>query len=305
MNKDQFFFSVVIPVYNQVKLVQEALQSVFIQRMDNYEVIVVDDGSNDGTTELLSNVNRITLLHQERLGPGAARNKGITNCKGKYVAFLDSDDLWFPWTLENYYKVIKKYDSPSIIGGCHIDISKSSDIETVKERPCEDIYYKDYLDTARDAVWLGTCGTVIKKNVLKGGQSYISADINGEDSDLWLSLGTAPGFVFINDPPLFAYRRRNDSRIYDHKKTIAGSMCLINREKKGEYPGSMKRKHDRLQIITRHIRPVVIASIHNRNLKDAWKIYCGSFIWHLILYRIRFILAVPFMLIISCIKGYN
>jgi len=89
--------SVVIPTYNRWPLIAEAIQSVLAQTFDAFELIVVDDGSTDGTARLLSPYDsRLKVLCQPRAGVAAARNAGVTMSRGKYIAFLDSDDLWSP-----------------------------------------------------------------------------------------------------------------------------------------------------------------------------------------------------------------
>ena len=88
--------SVIIPTYNRLSMVKEAVESVLQQDVEDLELIVVDDGSKDGTEEEIGRYGgRVKLLqHPENRGVSAARNKGILHSKGKYVAFLDSDDLW-------------------------------------------------------------------------------------------------------------------------------------------------------------------------------------------------------------------
>ncbi|HXG51616.1 MAG TPA: glycosyltransferase family A protein [candidate division Zixibacteria bacterium] len=92
--------SVVIPTYNRWPMVREAVESVLAQSFRDFELIVVDDGSTDGTAERLASVRGVTVLRRSRGGPAAARNAGVARSRGKYVAFLDSDDLWLPRKLE-------------------------------------------------------------------------------------------------------------------------------------------------------------------------------------------------------------
>jgi glycosyltransferase involved in cell wall biosynthesis len=85
----------VIPVFNGESYLAEALDSVLTQTYSAIEVIVVDDGSTDGTPGILAAFGRkITSLRQANAGPAAARNRGIENARGEYIAFLDADDLW-------------------------------------------------------------------------------------------------------------------------------------------------------------------------------------------------------------------
>jgi len=88
--------SVIIPTYNRLPMLREAVNSVLKQDFEDFELIVVDDGSKDGTAEEIKRYGgRVRLLqHPENRGVSAARNKGILHARGKYVAFLDSDDLW-------------------------------------------------------------------------------------------------------------------------------------------------------------------------------------------------------------------
>jgi glycosyltransferase involved in cell wall biosynthesis len=92
-------FSVIIPTYNRASFVTKAVDSVLRQSFNDYEILVVDDGSTDTTTQALEQYGtRITVIHQANSGVSAARNLGIVNANGKWIAFLDSDDEW----KENY-----------------------------------------------------------------------------------------------------------------------------------------------------------------------------------------------------------
>jgi glycosyltransferase involved in cell wall biosynthesis len=92
-------FSVIIPTYNRASFITKAIDSILRQSFNDYEIVVVDDGSTDTTRQALQQYGkRITVVHQANSGVGAARNRGIGNANGKWIAFLDSDDEW----KENY-----------------------------------------------------------------------------------------------------------------------------------------------------------------------------------------------------------
>jgi len=93
--------SVVIPVFNGERFLREAVQSVLDQKYSSLEIIIVDDGSTDGTATVASNLHGpVRYLRQANKGPGAARNRGIENAQGSLIAFTDADDLWPAGKLE-------------------------------------------------------------------------------------------------------------------------------------------------------------------------------------------------------------
>ncbi len=94
--------SVIIPTYQRAAVLGEAIESVLAQTFTDYELIVVDDGSTDGTLQVVEKYKeKITFLHQPNRGVSAARNLGIQHSRGQLIAFLDSDDLWLPDKLSN------------------------------------------------------------------------------------------------------------------------------------------------------------------------------------------------------------
>ncbi len=101
--------SVIIPAYNGAKYIKKTLSSVFNQTFKDFEVIAIDDGSQDQTKKILKNYGKkIRYIYQENKGTAAARNTGIKAAKGEYIAFLDQDDLWLPQKLEEQVKILDK-----------------------------------------------------------------------------------------------------------------------------------------------------------------------------------------------------
>lgn len=96
--------SVIIPVYNREKYIEEAVKSVLAQSLKDFEIIIVDDGSTDSTVQICRRLSerdeRIRLFSSGHFGVSAARNKGIKNSSGDYIFFLDSDDIIHPLLLE-------------------------------------------------------------------------------------------------------------------------------------------------------------------------------------------------------------
>jgi len=109
-NASRPLVSVVIPFYNRVDWLTEAVNSVMAQTYSHYEIIVVNDGSKEDVSSFLGQYGtKINYFWQENAGPGAARNKGIAHANGKYIAFLDSDDLWISNKLEAQVDYMEKH----------------------------------------------------------------------------------------------------------------------------------------------------------------------------------------------------
>ncbi len=116
-------FSVVIPTYNRSTSVLDTLKSCFEQTYSNLEVVVVDDGSADDTLDVLAGIDdpRLVVVHQENAGPAAARNHGMRVASGDYIAFLDSDDSWYPDFLEAAQKELETHGDVLLYGQIIVD----------------------------------------------------------------------------------------------------------------------------------------------------------------------------------------
>ncbi len=112
----QPFFSVIMPTFNRRPFLETAVDSVLEQTFSDLELIVIDDGSTDGTKELISKYSdkRIIYMHQKNRGVANARNKGISLSRGSFIAFLDSDDRWKPEKLKMTADYIKKFSDINI-----------------------------------------------------------------------------------------------------------------------------------------------------------------------------------------------
>jgi glycosyltransferase involved in cell wall biosynthesis len=107
--------SVIIPTYNRADMLDEALASVFAQTYHDFEVIVVDDGSTDHTGAVIGKFARVRYIWQGNSGRSRARNTGLREARGKYIAFLDDDDLWFPQKLKLQTALLEKNESVDLV----------------------------------------------------------------------------------------------------------------------------------------------------------------------------------------------
>lgn len=111
------FFSIVIPTYNRAHLIEETIQSLLNQTFQDFEIIVVDDGSTDNTEEIIGKINseKITYYKTENFGVAHARNFGIQKAKGNYVGFLDSDDKVKPEHLQTAFNYLQQHPQTEIL----------------------------------------------------------------------------------------------------------------------------------------------------------------------------------------------
>jgi len=113
--------SVVLPVYNGGKFIRESLDSVLAQTFHDYEIICVDDGSTDDSVAILDEYRQhVTVIRQANAGQGTARNAGVRQASGRYVAFIDQDDRWYPWKLEQQAVAIE-HRPEAVLVHCNSD----------------------------------------------------------------------------------------------------------------------------------------------------------------------------------------
>lgn len=292
------FFSVIIPTYNRFEWVRAALESVLAQEFSDYEIVVIDDGSTDGTFERLQGYGaRIKLLRQANAGPAAARNRGLSEARGQYVAFLDSDDLWFPWSLRLYHELLQKHDWPSGLQGCDIHFQSDAEVAKVLPLPGVTLAFTDYLASCGQIRFFGASWWVVKTELLRLAGGFDTSFINCEDLDLRLRIGTAAGFLVVQQPFTFAYRVHDSNMVKAADQTGKGLDILLARERSSAYPGGRERAKERWQLLSRLLRANYFQLLRAGRLSVAWSLYRRSFGWHMRLGRWRFLAAAPVSLL--------
>jgi glycosyltransferase involved in cell wall biosynthesis len=315
-------FSVVIPTHNRVGILLEALESVRRQTFEDYEVIVVDDGSTDDTARALERLAeeiedrrleiggaaepleekaetlkseklKLKYIRQENAGPGAARNLGASVARGEYLAFLDSDDLFFPRTLETYREVIEKENRPGFVAGCPFVFERKEQVDAVAKRYLQTKGFADYLESGVERRWWGVSSFVVKKSLFDQVGGFTSEFVNGEDADFVMKCGVEPGFVKVVSPFTFGYRKHEANITKAFEKNLAGARLQIRNEKTGVYPGGKSRACERWHILSRQIRPVAVAALENGRSDAAWEIYKATLGWHLALGKWKFLIGLP------------
>ncbi len=200
--------SVIIPTYNRRAYVQEAIESVLAQTYTDYEIIVIDDGSTDGTAEALREQygDRIRYEWQENQGVSAARNHGIELACGKYIAFLDSDDLWCPEKLEKQIAYLERHPSTGMVfseawvidsKGTLVSTSKLNEAISAESLSLESLCYENHINVPSSVV--------VDKGIIETAGGFDHSMSQGEDYDLFLRARVHTSVGIVREP-LTAYR---------------------------------------------------------------------------------------------------
>ncbi|MBN1505083.1 MAG: glycosyltransferase family 2 protein [Candidatus Eisenbacteria bacterium] len=192
--------SVVIATYNRGALVERALDSVFCQTFGDYEVVVADDGSTDGTAERLAKLgSRVRVLRLEHQGrPSLARNRAVEKASGRYLAFLDSDDAWEPRKLERQVSLMRA--DPEVVL-CYTDARFVDEsrrflyLQSRRERPAHGWVLGELLE--RNFVALSSA--VAAAEAVRSVGGFEESLRMAEDWCLWLRLSMKGRVAFLNE----------------------------------------------------------------------------------------------------------
>lgn len=293
-------FSVIIPTFNRSDLLKAAVLSVQAQSYRNFEFVIVDDGSCGDALEYLDTLEaEARILRQANRGPGSARNRGAEVATGEFLAFLDSDDVWFPWTLEIYRDAIERLGRPAFLVGKPSIFSNESSLVGVKQQPLRTEKFQDYLASGDEWRWWGVSSFVIRRDAFLDAGGFVEDRINSEDADMALKLGTAAGFVQITSPVTFGYREHAANVKDDLGRTLAGIRHIVLSEKRARYPGGKSRARERWEILTRHVRPVALECLRRKKQSEAWSFYRSTFAWHLSLRRLKYLVVFPLVALVE------
>lgn len=287
-------FSIIIPTYNRVDLLRETLDSLSRKDTRIHEIIVIDDGSSDATVEFIKRTHPdVKLLCQKNSGPGSARNRGIEAATGDWITFLDSDDLWFPWTLDHYETAITE-TCAEILFAKPFRFTSVGDlvslIDAIADRELSWRVFKDYFASGNAWRWWGASSFAVRRESI-GVARFSESFINGEDSDWVMKLGDGRRVVQLTGAPTFGYREHEGSLMSNWKRTLDGAMNLVSNEIDGVYPGGKARRKERRRILGRHLRPIVLEALSRRQRGDALRLLGRTWVWSVAECRFRFLAA--------------
>jgi len=246
--------SVIIPCYNGEKFIGEAIESVLNQTYKNWELIIVDDGSTDGSKAVIKPFlkdPRIKLVeHEQNRGIPAARNTGIKVSSGKYIALLDVDDRWDPNKLELQIGLFleKGKDVGLVFSNIKVINSKGEVIKkkrkgiklhTSKMKNLEHLFFNNFIPSVT-AVFQRNC-------IEKVGLFDEKILWGGDDHDFWLRIASKFNFAYLNK--VLAIRREHSANFSQTERMIKGEMKLVDKVVK-KYPFLKKFELQKRALLT-------------------------------------------------------
>lgn len=205
-------FSVIIPLYNKAPYVAKAIESVLSQTFNDFELIIVDDGSKDNSAEIAAQVieghTNCHLIRQNNAGVSTARNNGVVASQGDYLCFLDADDWWAPNFLEEMAKLIADFPDAGIYGTNYIIVNETKRKTRVSPIGVEAGFEKGYINycqvyakTLAMPLWTGA--VCIPRKVFEETKGFNPQLKMGEDFDLWIRIAIRHKVAFLNKPLAF------------------------------------------------------------------------------------------------------
>lgn len=215
--------SVIVPVYNVAEYLERSLNSILNQSFTNFELLLIDDGSTDGSERLVDDFalkdKRIQIYHKNNGGLSDARNFGLNKAGGKYVTFIDSDDTVDVEYLKALYTVLKKYNVD--IATCYYNIVKGSSNNSWK-RPKDKVLIMNKKAALLSLLYdenisVAACSKLYKKSLFDKGIKF-PFDKNYEDVGTTWKLLLAADSVAVIQRPFYNYIMRNDSISHQNNK---------------------------------------------------------------------------------------
>lgn len=192
-------FSVIIPLYNKAPYAEKSVRSVLAQTFTDYELIVVDDGSTDGSPDVIRavlNGTSAVVASQTNQGVSVARNNGIVMAKGDYICFLDADDWWSPAFLEEMDEFIKDYPEAGIYGVNYYYVKNGRSQSRIDIPTGYIDYFAEYAKIMQMPIT--SISVAIPRGVFDE-VGYFRPELKlGEDFDLWLRIAFKHKVAFLN-----------------------------------------------------------------------------------------------------------
>lgn len=269
--------SVIIPTYNSARYLPEAIESVIGQTYQDFEIIVVDDGSTDNTQEVVENAlqgysNKILYFYQENQGHAITRNVGIRHSVGEYIAFLDADDKWAPNKLERQMTYLDGHPTVGHVHCARIRVDKDGDLLPTPRVSIQflsgNIFYHLLLRKAH----ICTSSVVCRKECLNNVgyfDEHFPDKIGGEDRDLWLRIAKKYPIGYIDEPLVYyRYFTNSLSKTRGRESIIKGRYYVINKNL-NEEKNRFRKTFIKMQAYSSVHQELIYSALAENNFFDA------------------------------------
>lgn len=220
--------SIIIPAYGHAKFILQSIASVTAQTFSDYEIIVVNDGSPDNTEKVLESLieqGAIRYFSQPNQGVAQARNYGISQATGKYIALLDDDDVWPPNKLEWQVKAMLESDLAAV-GGLSAILGPSGLVELIEED--QKIVTFEFTDLFDGNPFISPGQVLISRAILLETGGFNAKIWGSDDYDMWMMLA-AKGRILRKNLVALHYRVHDSNASRDHIKMILNSRKVIDK----------------------------------------------------------------------------
>lgn len=227
--------SVIIPTYNRLRYLKDAIASVEAQTVAVREIIVVDDGSSDGTREYAAELApRVCYLRQANAGPSAARNRGLRAARGEWIALLDSDDQWVPDRLARQAELLARQPNLDFVFGTQVN-SRHGFTDAQPEILNANLYrrlqeqasgIRDFFDLLLVLNPVPTSSVLFRRSCLARVGYFDESRWRCEDYELWFRFA-AHCSVGFTDHPLIVKRSQDDNLINDYRKLWEAHLAVL------------------------------------------------------------------------------
>lgn len=206
--------SVIIPVYNRVNLVGRALTSVYAQSRSPWEVIVVDDGSSDGTGDYVrSHFPQARYIHQSNQGVSAARNRGIDAASSDWLAFLDSDDEWLPQKLQIQCRALETNSKHRVCHSNEVWVRRGKRVNPMRKHAKSG---GNIFRRCLPRCVISPSSVIVHRSVLETVGGFDEALPVCEDYDLWLRVCAVYSVFYVEQPLIIKYGGHPDQLSQRH-----------------------------------------------------------------------------------------
>lgn len=235
----EFTNSVIIPTFNRRNLLARAVESVAVQTTPPAELIVVDDGSTDGTTSFLeAQTERLRLLGinlqilcQNNLGPAQARNRGLRCAKGNFISFLDSDDAWQPSYIATVTSLLHRYPTAGLAFCACAGVNSNGMIVNVRSfgfaHDSNQGILRQPFETLVRRMPLQTSCVTLRRKIIEEVGMFDSSFCVGEDWDLWFRIAKLSDFTFTTDALALNYSHAGNIKKFTSEALYSDARVVL------------------------------------------------------------------------------